>query len=67
VDLKLAGKRAAQVQYGVMLPAMKAWQAAELEARRQRLGELALRLKAARKVQGSPPEKGVVNRPPVSS
>jgi hypothetical protein len=32
-DLKLAGQRAAQVQYGVMSPAMAAWQATELAAR----------------------------------
>jgi hypothetical protein len=36
-DLKLPGKRAAQIQYGVMSPAMKAAQEAELAARRQRL------------------------------
>ena len=39
-DLKLPGMRAAQHQYGVMSPAMKAAQDAELAARRQRLGEL---------------------------
>ena len=45
-DLKLRGMRAAQHQYGVMSPAMEAWQAAELAARgRQRLGDLAVRLK----------------------
>jgi hypothetical protein len=45
-DLKLRGMRAAQHQYGVMSPAMKAAQAAELAARgRQRLGDLAVRLK----------------------
>jgi hypothetical protein len=45
-DLKLRGMRAAQHQYGVMSPAMKVAQAAELAARgRQRLGGLAARLK----------------------
>ena len=45
-DLKLRGMRAAQHQYGVMSPAMEAAQAAELAARgRQRLGDLAVRLK----------------------
>jgi len=45
-DLKLRGMRAAQHQYGVMSPAMKAAQAAELAARgRQRLSDLAVRLK----------------------
>ena len=45
-DLKLAGQRASKIQYGVMSPAMKAAQAAELAARgRQRLGDLAVRLK----------------------
>ena len=45
-DLKLRGMRAAQHQYGVMSPAMKAAQAAELAARnRQRLRVLAVRLK----------------------
>ena len=38
-DLKLPGKRAAQHQYGVMSPAMKAAQKAELAARRQRLSK----------------------------
>lgn len=68
VDLKLAGKRAAQVQYGAMSPAMAAWQAAELAARRQRLSELVLRLKAARKIQGGLPgqKREEVNRPPMS-
>jgi hypothetical protein len=46
-DLKLPGKRAAQHQYGVMSPAMKAAQDIELAARRQRLNKLGLRLKAA--------------------
>ena len=32
-DLKLAGQRASKIQYGVMFPAMKAAQAAELAAR----------------------------------
>ena len=36
-DLKLAGKRAAQHQHGVMSPPMKAAQTAELAARRKRL------------------------------
>ena len=45
-DLKLRGMRAAQHQYGVMSPAMKAAQAAEQAARgRQRLDVLAVRLK----------------------
>jgi hypothetical protein len=40
-DLKLAGQRASKIQYGVMSPAMKAAQSAELAARgRQRLGDL---------------------------
>lgn len=38
-DLKLPGKRAAQHQYGVMSPAMKAAQEVELAARRQRLSK----------------------------
>jgi hypothetical protein len=46
-DLKLPGKRAAQHQYGVMSPAMKAAQKAELSARRRRLSRLVLRLKRA--------------------
>ena len=47
-DLKLAGQRAAQIQYDVMSPAMEAWQVAELAARgRQCLGDLVVRLKAA--------------------
>ena len=47
-DLKLAGQRASELQYGAMSPAMEAAQAAELVARgRQRLGDLAVRLKAA--------------------
>jgi hypothetical protein len=36
-DLKLAGQRASKIQYGVMFPAMKAAQDAELAARRRRL------------------------------
>jgi hypothetical protein len=36
-DLKLAGQRASKIQYGVMFPAMKAAQDAELAARQQRL------------------------------
>jgi hypothetical protein len=53
-DLKLPGMRAAQHQYEVMLPAMKAAQDAELLARgRQRLDGLVVRLQAAAlKVQG---------------
>ena len=53
-DLKLPGMRAAQHQYGVMSPAMKAAQDAELVARgRQRLDGLVVRLQAAApKVQG---------------
>jgi hypothetical protein len=35
-DLKLAGQRASKIQYGVMSPAMKAAQDAELAARRRR-------------------------------
>jgi hypothetical protein len=46
-DLKLPGKRAAQHQYGVMSPTMKAAQKVELAARRQRLSKLGLRLKTA--------------------
>jgi hypothetical protein len=38
-DLKLPGKRAAQIQYGVMSPTMKAAQEVELAARRQRLSK----------------------------
>jgi hypothetical protein len=46
-DLKLPGKRAAQHQYGVMSPTMKAAQEAEVAAQqRQRLTKLGLRLKA---------------------
>jgi hypothetical protein len=45
-DLKLPGKRAAQHQYGVMSPTMKAAQEVELAARRQRLSKRGLRLKA---------------------
>ena len=45
-DLKLPGKRAAQHQYGVMSPTMKAAQEAEVAAQRQRLSKLGLRLKA---------------------
>jgi hypothetical protein len=45
-DLKLPGKRAAQHQYGIMSPAMKAAQVAELAARRQRLSKLRRRLKS---------------------
>jgi len=44
-DLRLAGKRASKIQYGAMPPAMEAWQAAALLARRHRLGDLAVRLK----------------------
>jgi len=44
-DLKLPGKRAAQHQYGVMSPTMKAAQEAEVAAQRQRLSKLGLRLK----------------------
>jgi hypothetical protein len=53
-DLKLPGMRAAQHQYEVMSPAMKAAQDAELVARgRQRLDGLVVRLQAAApKVQG---------------
>ena len=52
-DLKLPGMRAAQHQYEVMSPAMKAAQDAELVARgRQRLDGLVVRLQAAPKVQG---------------
>jgi hypothetical protein len=36
-DLKLAAQRASKIQYGVMSPAMKAWQDAEMAARRRRL------------------------------
>jgi hypothetical protein len=36
-DLKLAGQRASKIQYGVMFPAMKAAQDAEVAARRRRL------------------------------
>ena len=36
-DLKLAGQRASKIQYGVMFPAMKAAQDAELAARRLHL------------------------------
>ena len=39
-DLKLAGQRASKIQYGVMFPAMKAAQDAELAARQQRLPEV---------------------------
>jgi hypothetical protein len=46
-DLKLAGQRAAQHQYGAISPAMEAAQEAELAARRQRLDGLGHRLKAA--------------------
>jgi len=45
-DLKLPGKRAAQHQYGVMSPAMKAAQKVELAARRERLSKLGRRLKS---------------------
>jgi hypothetical protein len=45
-DLKLPGKRAAQHQYGVMSPTMKAAQQVEVAAQRQRLTKLGLRLKA---------------------
>jgi hypothetical protein len=46
-DLKLAGKRASEIQYGVMSPAMKAEQdALLLAAGRQRLVDLVVRLKA---------------------
>jgi hypothetical protein len=45
-DLKLPGKRAAHHQFGAMSPTMKAAQAAELAARRQRLGNLGRRLKS---------------------
>ncbi len=38
-DLKLPGKRAAQHQYGVMSPAMRAAQEAELGARQQRVSK----------------------------
>src|SRR5262245_51144539 len=45
-DLKLLGKQAAHIQYGVMSPTMEAAQNAELAARgRQRLDGLAVRLK----------------------
>ena len=37
-DLKLAGQRASKIQYGVMFPAMKAAQDAELAARRRPAG-----------------------------
>jgi len=36
-DLKLAAQRASKIQYGVMSPAMEAWQDTELAARRRRL------------------------------
>ena len=39
-DLKLAGQRASKIQYGVMSPAMKAAQDAELAARQRRLAGL---------------------------
>jgi hypothetical protein len=45
-DLKLPGKRAAQHQYGMMSPAMKAAQEVELATRRERLSKLGLRLKS---------------------
>ena len=45
-DLKLAGQRAAQHQYGAMSPAMQKAQAVELAARRQRLSKLGRRLKS---------------------
>ena len=45
-DLKLPGKRAAQHQYGVMSPTMKAAQQVEVAAQRQHLSKLGLRLKA---------------------
>jgi hypothetical protein len=44
--LKLPGKRAAKHQYGMMTPAMKAAQEAELAARRQRLSKPLRRLKS---------------------
>jgi hypothetical protein len=46
-DLKLPGKRATGHRYGAMSPAMEATQTAELLARRRRLSDLGLRLKAA--------------------
>ena len=45
-DLKLPGKRAAQHQYGVMSPTMKAAQQVEVAVQRQHLSKLGLRLKA---------------------
>lgn len=45
-DLKLPGKRAAQIQHGVMSPAMKAAQEIELEARRRRLSRRPRRRKS---------------------
>jgi hypothetical protein len=45
-DLKLLGKRAAQHQYGVISPAMKAAQEVELAARRQRLSKRQRRRKS---------------------
>jgi hypothetical protein len=47
-DLKLPGKRAAQHQYGMMSPAMKAAQEVELAARWQRLDKLGQRLSKRR-------------------
>ena len=38
-DLKLPGKRASQIQYGAMSPAMKAAQEVELKERRKRLSK----------------------------
>lgn len=46
-DLKLAGKQAAQHQYGNISPAMKAAQEAELADRRQRINDLTCRLRSA--------------------
>ena len=45
-DLKLPGKRAAKHQYGMMSPAMKAAQEAQLEERRQRLSKRGRRRKS---------------------
>jgi hypothetical protein len=46
-DLKLLGQRAAQHEYGMMSPAMRMAQEVELADRRQRLSDLACRLKSA--------------------
>lgn len=54
-DLKLPGKRASQHQYGVMSPAMKAAQEAELAAQRQDAGKVtARRNSTAAKAQRRP-------------